>query len=188
MARNLSPEFITALRAPVIWPCLLLRSFFKSGELRLWTGVGILVHEGIAYLGAGDLLSISAIEETDEIKSVGVQVVISAIKTEAIALALLEVERGRRGDIHFGLLHESGNTLIPSPTLLFRGRLNTVEIRDATQNAQVVLGYENELIDLERPRTKRYTAAEQRRDFPGDSFLDYIAELVDKPLKWGSTE
>lgn len=188
MARDLTPQMLEALAAPVLWPCLLMRSFFKSGELRLWTGVGMLVHDGIAYQGAGDLLSISAIEETDEIKSVGVQIIISAIKTEAIALALLEVERGRRGDIYFGLLYESGNSLIPSPTLLFRGRLNTVEIQDATKNAQLVLGYENELIDLERPRTKRYTAAEQRRDFPSDSFLDYIAELVDKPLKWGSTE
>lgn len=188
MPRNLTPEFVQALRAPVIWPCLLMRGFFKSGEVRLWTGVGMLIHQGLAYQGAGDLLSISPIEETDEIKAVGVQIVISAIKSEAIALALLEMQRGKRGDIYFGLLYESGNTLVPSPTLLFRGRLNTVQIKDSHENAQLILGYENELIDLERPRTFRYTAAEQRRKHPTDSFLDYVAELVDKPLRWGSTE
>lgn len=186
--RNLSQEMINALSAPVIWPALLLRGFFKSGEIRLWTGVGMLVHEGIAYQGMGDLISISTIEETDDIKATGVQIVLSAIKTEVIALALLELERGRRGDIYFGCLYESGNSLVPSPTLLFRGRLNTAQIRDAVEGPQLVLGYENELIDLERPRTRRYTAQEQRRYYPGDAFLDYIADLVDKKLNWGSTQ
>lgn len=187
MARNLTPQMVQALSAPIMWPCLLLRGFFASGEVRFWTGVGILVHNGIAYQGAGDLIAISPIEETDDIKATGVQVTLSAVKTEAIALALLEMRRGLRGDIYFGCLQESGNTLVPDPTLLFRGRLNTATIKDGIDSAQLILGYENELIDLERARSSRYTREEQRRRYPGDSFLDFIDQLVDRKLNWGST-
>lgn len=187
MARPLSPEMLIALQQPILRPCLLMRGQFKTGEVRMWTGVGPLVWQGLEYTGAGDLIALSPVEETQDIKAIGCQVTLSAVKADAIALSLLEMQRGKPGELWFGLLNDDGNSLVPNPHIMFRGRLNDAQIRDGISGAQLVLGYENELIDLERSREIRYTHEEQQRLSPGDNFLQYVAELADKPLRWGST-
>lgn len=183
--RGMSGAVNAAIQEPLVRPILLFDGAFKTGSLRLWTGIGPLDWAGDTYTGAGDLLSIGASEETDEVKAAGLEVRLAGVKPGSIAHALAEVERNRRGAIYFGLLDELG-AIIPDPWPWFRGLLDSCAIDDGEETATIVLSYEHELIDLERPRDSRWTHEEQQRLFPNDTGLRYIKELQDKVLRWGS--
>jgi hypothetical protein len=58
-------------------------------------------------------------------------------------------------------------------------------IQEDGQTATVSLQVENVLIDLERPRTRKYTDEEQRKRFPGDASLENVAALQDRQIAWG---
>jgi hypothetical protein len=187
MPRDLSAAMIAALDAEVIRPVFLYEGLFTSGYLRLHTGNHPLTWNGNTYSQAGLVMSMTSAEVTTDIKAAGMTVRLSAVEDASIALALAEVARGQPGVIHLGLLEADLTTLILSPIVIFRGRLDTVMIQDELPGPTFEMNYEHELIDLERPRERRYTHNEQIGISPGDNFLQYIAGLQDKVLRWGST-
>lgn len=185
--RPLSDDMIDALGHGVIRPALLYEGEFRTGIVRLWTGLGPISWDGALFTGLGDLVSVSTIEETTDVKATGIQCSLSGVKTSQIALALSEMQRNAEGRLWFALMEEDMATIIPEPQILFRGRLDVCIIQDSVEGAIINITYENELIDLERPREVRYTPQEQRQISPGDTFLDFIPSLQDKVLHWGST-
>ena len=83
-----------------------------------------------------------------------------------------------------GFLTAEG-ALVDAPHTIFRGRLDTAQL-DAKDAAKPVvqLQYENELIDLEKPRNWRFTHEHQLKLF-NDPSLRNVATLVDRVIKWG---
>lgn len=76
--------------------------------------------------------------------------------------------------------------VIDAPKIIFKGRLDVGEIDDSNPLEPVInLNYENELVDLERPREWRYTDQHQKQLSPGDRGLEYVAGLQDKQIVWG---
>jgi len=65
--RDISTAIQNNLEDDVVYPFFAIELEFDSGPLRLWTGVGTLVFEGVSYTGTGNLLDVSSIEETTEI-------------------------------------------------------------------------------------------------------------------------
>lgn len=187
MPRGLTSDMITALSQPVVRPAILFVGTFGSGISRLWTGLGPVIWRGDEYTGLGNLVGVSAVEETDDIKAGGITCTLSGVQSSAISLALLDMRRNAPGVLYLALMQDDWKTIIPDPQVLFRGRLDVCTINDALDGATIAVTYENELIDLERPREWRYTPQEQRRLSPGDTFLDYIPTLQDKTIRWGST-
>lgn len=185
--RPLTDNMLAALAAPIIRPALLYDGTFASGSVHIWTGIGPLVWRGTEYSGLGQLIGVSLIEETDDVKATGIQCNLSGVDSAQISFALLEMQRNSPGVIWLALLEEDGATIIPDPYILFRGRLDVATIQDARDGAMITLNYENELIDLERPREVRYTPQEQYAISPGDTFLDFVPGLQDKELHWGNT-
>ena len=186
MSRDLSAEVAAAIAAPVVIPVLLIEGQFIGGRLNWWTGVGDLAWDDKTWTGMGDLLGISEVEETDEIKAGGVTFSLSSVKTAKRSLALAEMQRGQPGKVWLGLLDAVG-AVIPSPRILFRGRLDTCMVQDSDdgETSTLALSYEHELIDLERPRQVRYTDQEQKRRFAGDRGLEGVAALKEALVPWG---
>jgi hypothetical protein len=87
--------------------------------------------------------------------------------------------------LSLALIDDDG-VVVPDPWPLFRGLMNSCTIEDGADTAAVTVGYEHELIDLERPVNTRYTDAEQQRLFPGDTGMRYLIRLQNKILRWGS--
>lgn len=184
MSRDLTTDMATAIAAKVVRPVLLVEGQFAGGTLHWWTGVGELSWNAIAWTGVGDLLGVSEVEETDEIKAGGVTFTLSSVKTSAIALALAEMRRGLPGKVWLALLDEAG-AVVADPKILFRGTLDTCVTRDGGETSTISLTYEHALIDLERPRQVRYTDQEQKRRFAGDRGLEGVSALQDAQVPWG---
>ena len=91
MSRTLSSGVSQNIEEDVIYPFFAVELLFDDGTfeaaddvvydriLRLWTGFGDLVYEGDTFYGTGNLLDISAVEETVEMAVKGATLTLSGV-------------------------------------------------------------------------------------------------------------
>jgi len=181
--------------------------------VRLWTGIGTLKYKQKEYFGAGNLLDISSIEETSEIAAKGASITLTGIPSETVSLALSEPYQGRICNIYFGtfaakdsgnvgskvlkedadfILLEDGSKITLDDrstqlTQIFAGYMDTMNIEESADTCTIQLTVENKLITLERAKVARYTSAYQKSLYPDDKGLDFIEDMQDKQISWGSS-
>ena len=146
----------------------------------MWTGQGTLtLADGTTWVGLGQLLSISSIEETSEMSVKGASITLSGIPSNLIALALTEPYQGREARIYFGI---NGEDVFNE---LFSGYMDQMNIEEGVETATIELAVENRLIDLERARVARFTSGYQKSVYPNDDGLNFLEDLQDKKIPWG---
>ena len=179
MSRDLTPTTIAALDDAVVYPFFAVELKFDSETLRMWTGQGIF-NDGVNdWLGAGDLLNISSIEETAEMSVRGATITLSGIPAEILSLALSEPYQGRVCNIYFGVKGENVFNNV------FSGYMDQMNIEDGAETCTIELTVENKLIDLERQRVARFTSGYQKSVYPNDKGLEFLEDMQGKPLTWG---
>lgn len=215
MIRNLSAAFLEALQSDLLRIRFLYEGYFKTGVARYWSGTGPVEWDGKTFTGFGDLMTISNVEETTDVKANGVTVAIAGVTDQSVALTLNEGQRGKPGQIWLALAYPNDGTgysmisdddgesllgngndiigeafpasgIVPDPVTIFRGRLDGLDLPDGADTAQVQVTYVHELQALETPKTVRYTDQEQKRIYPDDKGMEYIVELQDIQVRWGS--
>lgn len=183
MARDLTASVITQLQAASVEVGILFEGEFASGWVRLWSGIGTLSWDSKTWTGTGNLLGISGIDETAEVRASGMTVSLSGVPSDLLSAALGDARSGRIGRVYLAFF--SGGSIVADPILQFEGRLDVPAIEDGPETATISISYESELIDLERARERRYTPEDQQIDFPGDLGFDYVASLQDAQITWG---
>lgn len=185
MSRDLTAGMEAAVAASTVRPFLLMEFTTSVSTVRFWSGVGTLNYGGNAYVGSGDLISISPIEENDDLTAAGVQVRVSGASIGAIAMSLGELQTGQPGTLKLGLFDGAG-AVISTPKTLFRGKLDACVVEDKDPEKPVLmLGFENQLIDLKRSREWRFTHAHQQLLHPGDTGLRFVESVQETVLTWG---
>ena len=182
--RDISNDIQTAITQVQVRPIYLFEGQFISGYLRVWSGIGDFSWNSLTWIGAGSLLSISGINETRDVSANGVVVALSGIPSTLISLALSDGRQGYSGKIYLGFLDDADD-LIDDPYLIFDGRLDVISIEEQGETSSITLNYESRLIDLQRSREIRYTDEEQKRLFPGDLGLEFVASLQEQTINWG---
>lgn len=165
-------------------PFLAVELLFDSGAVRLWNGYEDLTVDGDTYIGSGNLMQISGVEETGDIAARGVTLTLSGLDTEIISIALSENYQNRTARIFLGAIQSNGTV---QSYQVFGGRLDVMNIEESGDTATISVTAESRLIDLERPRIRRYTSEDQKSLYPGDLGLDYVNDLQDKTLDWGKS-
>jgi len=184
MTRSLTAPFVSEITAAALLPIVLVKFGFTSGDLNLWTGVGVIQWNGDAYTGVGGLGEISGIMETGEIKATNVQFTLSGADEIMIALALAENYQNRACRLWVAVL--DGNfTIIADPYMLFSGTMDVMTIDDQPTNPRITLTAENDLAALRRPNPRYYTPQDQELEYPGDTFFQYVTALQDKIIQFG---
>jgi len=182
MTRSLTTSVSTAIGQTVVTPFFAIDLALASGSLYLWSGYGDLVIGSKTYLGAGQLMNISTVEETTEIEAKGATITLSGIPSSFLSLALTEQYQGRECRIYFGI------TSSPSDYMeIFTGELDQMNISEEATTATIAVTAENVLIKLERPVVRRLTNQDQQSRYPGDLGLEFVASLQDKEIYWGRT-
>jgi hypothetical protein len=87
------------------------------------------------------------------------------------------------GSIYFACM--SGGTIVADPQLAYRGFLDVPSIEDQGDTCVVTISYESELIDLQRPRIRRYTSNDQKLDHATDNGFEFVSEIQDREVLWG---
>ena len=181
MSRDLATAISNALDDDVIsvfWACDLL--FDAPNTLYFWNGIGDLSLDGNTYTGAGNLLNISEMRESSDIAAYGATLTLSGIPTNEINLALAEPYQGRRAIVKFGV--DVAGT--KSSVTVFTGEMDQMSISFGPDTATISLDVESRLIDLNRPRIRRYTDADQQARYPGDLAFEFVTRLQSESLEW----
>lgn len=184
MSRTLEPAFASEVIKGTLAPILLVDLAFDSGHVRLWSGLGTLNWGGYNWTGVGDLGQVTEIRETTLAVATGLTLSLSGIPASTIAIALAEPYQGRPATLYLGAVDASG-AVVASPTVLYAGRMDVMQINDGAETATISVQVENELIALETPRERRYTDQDQKIEYPLDKGLEYVASLQEKQIIWG---
>ena len=186
MARTIGSSFSTQLSSGRTRPFYAIELLYPQ-PLRVWTGYGEFTISGQIYTGLGNLINISAIEETGETKATGLSISLSGLDGSVVASALQETQQGVQANLKFGLLETTANALaiVDDPYEIFSGFVDTVAISDEGDASTITFELESKLISLERPLDFRYTDQDQKHFFPNDKGLEFVDDLQDKEIKWG---
>ena len=184
MTRDLTSGMQTAVTADLVRPITLVQCAFDSGNLNLWSGIGDLTVDSVDYVGAGSLLTIGEISETTEIAANGVRVTLSGVTSPLITKARDEDYQGRELKVLLGAM-DASNGVIDDPIVVFSGFMDTMTINESGDIATIQVSVENRLIEFEKTRVRRYTAEDQKIDYPNDKGLEFVAEMAEKEIVWG---
>jgi hypothetical protein len=174
----------SVVQAEVVTRILAVELDFPSAFVRLngspvsvWIG-------GIEFLGVGQLGTVSAVEESVDLAAYGLTLQLSGIPRDAMVTSLAENYQGRAARVWEVPLDASWQ-VVPDPVLIFRGRMDQMNVRLGTE-AAVEVKLENRLRDWERPRVRRYTSEDQKRLYPADLGFEFVAAAADKEIIWPS--
>ena len=195
MARTNISSILSKLGDAEVSPFYAVELFFDTETVRVWTGYGdITVSSGNSetYSGVGELISISDVQESQDISAKGVNLTLSGIPSNLLVHALSTPYQGRLCNIHFGFIDWS-NPANQNAMLVFTGFMDTMVIDEGAETSNITTSIESRLIDLERPRTRRYTSESQKKrntsalptNTTGDLAFDFVESLQNQRLQWG---
>jgi len=183
MARTITAAMLTALQGSQLSPIFLFEVELPSGVLNLWTGRGNLAFDSKTWSGIGQFGGIASVTETDDIVAGEVTFYLTGVAASMITDVRGAVKHGTDILAYYGAL-DSTNALIVDPFLIFKGKLDTIDLSEQQDTATISVVGVNDLVDLLKPRERRYTDQDQQDLFTGDTGLRYMISLQNKEVFW----
>lgn len=180
MSRGVSSEFLNE----IVRPAYFVELQFKTATTYNWDGVGPISTLSQTWQGLGDLISISNIKETADLKATEIEISLDGVDPDYVSIAHTEEYQGRRGIVYIGALDESGD-LVVAPKRIFSGLMDVIVDEDAGETSTLTLSIVSRFIDNLRQKPLRYTDQAQKSLFPADKSLEFVAALPGKSIFWG---
>lgn len=179
MSRTVPADLLTALSQPEVHPFYAIELDFDTNPVRFWTGYGDRTIGGETYLGGGDLLSISGLEEANDLSAKGITLQLTGVSSTLVSLALQEPYQRRSCKVYFG------TTDTTAPIEAFSGLMDKMTIEDGGETSTITLSVESKLLRLNRSSNWRYTEANHQSRYSSDTFFSYVTGLQDRDIIWG---
>ena len=180
----LGPTVIAALARPGLQIAQLVSMHFASGVVGLNSTNRDLVFEGITFRGAAGLGEIAPIEDSVGSEVKGLQLTMSGLSSELLALALADatVVQGVTLVIRLAFIEEDGS-IIDAP-VDWIGYLDTMPIEANGETCTITVTAESSAVDLLRGNAMTTSNADQQALYPGDRALEYIVSQSGVPVVW----
>lgn len=179
MTRSTPASLLTALSQPEVLPFYAVEMVFDSAPVRFWTGYGNRTISGNTYTGTGNLLSITGLDEVNDLSAKSVTLQLSGVSSTLVSLALQEPYQRRVCKVYFGTTDTS------TPIEVFSGLMDVMTIEDSGKTSVIKLTVESKLIRLETASNWRYTNESQKSRYSSDTFFAYVSNLQDRDIVWG---
>lgn len=184
MSKNIDVDTLNHFIAALARPVILLKLEYDSTTIGINSTLSTISFDSVDYLGVGNLGSLSTIEENSELSAAGIQATLSGVDPANISIALSEYYQGNLATIYLGGLEEDCRTLVGDPMILFEGRMDN-QVINLGESASITLRIENLQADWNRANVKRYNNETQQKLYPGDRFLEFAEQSVEKKIFWG---
>lgn len=181
---TVSTDFGDAIASKRIFPIFLAAIEFSSGTGYFWTGIGSISWGGQTWVGMGDLVGVSAIQQDNAVQANNITLSVNGIPSDLISKALTECRQNFAVSVYFGLLDDTG-ALIADPIRRFSGQMDVPTVQDGGDTCTISLTAENLLIALQRASNRRYTHADQTIDFSTDLGFNYVPSIQEWSGVWG---
>jgi len=185
MSRGITSALNTVFTSSEVRPFVAVDLAFSGGNVTVWTGLGNITFASTTFVGTGEILGISAITESGAVQANGLNINFNGLDSTLVSTALTENYQGRSAIVYMGSL-TSAYQVVADPYVLFKGRMDTMDIADDGQRADIQISCESRLIDLGRARVRRYTQVDQQTEFAGDKGLDFVSSLQEKSIRWSA--
>lgn len=173
---DLDPDLQAEYASDSLRPIILFTGLFDSGAARFWTGRGPFEWDGNIFTGSGTLISMTAAEETLQLKASGAAFKLSGLETSLLSAVLDEPMQGRVITAHLGAVDR--NMTQPNPPVqIFKGFADQPIIELGAKTCDITIKAENALRDLFKSRVSLYSDVDQQARYPGDTGFRHVAPL-----------
>lgn len=183
MARDVSATNKNASLEDAVSCALFVDMAWPDGNVRLHNGVGTITFGGNSYTGVGDLGTVEAVEETIDLQSRDINLILSGINDDVITDVLEDAYWGKDVDIYLGFFNRNGE-LLADPDNIFSGFMDKVDLVSGAEEI-VKLTCTSRAEILSRRNGARFTDEEQQANYTGDVFFEYLAQMQEKTVIWG---
>jgi hypothetical protein len=183
MPRAMSTAMTAALTSTELYPAIFFQAAFPSGTVYFWTGIGPITFMSQTWIGAGDLIGLSPIDEGSTLEARGIVVTLSALNSNWLPSIMLEFSPNVPVVIYLGLFN--AGVLIDEPIVTFAGNLDSPTFDIDGSHAMLSINCENVLNEMNVATDRRYTADDQGRDYPGDLFFQFVNLIQNQNLYIG---
>lgn len=180
------------LRRGVTGCTVLCEMDFRTNPQRWWVGYGDLPIGGVVYKGTGDVIKISEMSLTYGMSAGFVRFSIPQASPEMIARCDNQASEvnSRPCRMYYQLFsvdeaegHHRGR-LIGSPISVFTGLMRDMRSTSTSTGRSIELEAYGRMSRQSKPPFGRWTDADQRRRYPGDTGLALLPTLRDKAITW----
>lgn len=183
MARGLHQVLKAAVASSQARLVYMARLAFDSGVLAWHGGLGDVSYDGTLYHAAGPLAGVSTLQESPGAKPNTLTLTLSGLDDEVVNAVVDEPYLGRQGRVYIALVDESYRIDPEYVALWFVGALDAPS-GTYGQTASFSVPLKSRLADWERPRSLKYTDADQQSLYPGDRAFEFIPQMSQKKLIW----
>lgn len=172
MPRDFDPVADAILSSTTVPLAILLYMGLSEDVFRTTSTIPISF-EGNEYLPLGDVGGIDTVEDAPGGSGKNLRFNLDGVKTEMLAIALGENIKNKIVDMRLAIL--SPTTYTPQAVVrVFRGTLDQMPIRLGGTEMKIQATAEPRGSTFARPRSFRYVASDQEREFPGDTSMRFV--------------
>lgn len=186
-SRTIDSDLQAGAESGVFGYLLFVKLAFPSGTVYLHNGIGSYTWGGNTYLGVGSLGSIDALEETLEVSTRPIKLILSSIDQGILDAVKTDNVYGKNADVYMGSINAE-QELIGTPQGVFSGWMDNVEILEGADDNAISIAVRSRASRLKRKNNKRYTLEDHQHDYPGDTFFKFLPYLQELSLTWGGEE
>ena len=186
MSRSLHANIIAELPKPFLLPLLFADLQFDSGNIRLHDDLGDVIWGGFTWSGTGDLGSVGPIKESDKLIPSGITLSLSGIDSGLLDEARNQDYQDRPIVLYIGMRNTITGALVSDPTEIFYGFMDQMKINTGRKTSTISMQCESEQKRWEQAPTEYYDDATLQTDFSGDLFFEFLPDMVNLKLDWGT--
>lgn len=189
MSRNLDPYLVAMFGSSVVNAVFLASFELPTETVRVWTGVGTVTWDGESWIGMGSFGKVSQIEETASDAERGAAFEISDIPSGIFGPADLSVDiQGRDCRLWLAGLTEAGAIVCNPDDPLYAGLMDQIQAKDDGKTCIITLSTENRSRGQIRSVRRTYSDADQRAEYPDDTWCKLTAAVPNTPFSWGDVD
>jgi len=181
--RDLTASVVTEITSDSFTPIIFIHTTWTSGDVYFCSRPYDVQWNSQTWLGGGNIISITDIEETAENKVAEFKITLNGIPAGNRALVESNLIRGSAVKVYMGFM-DSNNSVISDP-YLFEGILDSAVMVGSSESSMITLTIEDEDSDFKRPRLRKYSDVDHQEEFSGDDFFADIANIPNNKIYFG---
>jgi hypothetical protein len=150
----------------------------------VWSGYSSIVWNSQTWVGLGALGSVSTISDNSTVEAKGITLTLSGIDSTLLPEAEIHYALGLPAIVYLGFFDQ--NQLIANPVSIFNGRMDVPQFDITGKTVTLAINCEDRLMDMNVAVDRRYTQDDQQRDFAGDVAMQFVTEIQEMTLYWGT--
>ena len=184
---RLSTAMAALTEAQQVRPVLMAKLALKTRTLCLCTGTQDLTLDGTTWVGNGDLAGVSAIEEGSDVSPYHVDLSLSGLNAQLVRDTLAtEAFHLQEVTLYLGFLQADAPQWQEPPIEIWSGLMDTAFLETTGDTLTITLRCESHLAQFQRENGARFTDEDQQDRYSGDRFFEYLPQMQDLKLKWGT--